>query len=205
MLAVKEERLETIQLLEYALLYFNEIENDFNKIIYIKNQLLDLQSKKSNGYKYLFVVFVFIGVVFYSTGIKFDFISMVLPYLLLVFLSFILIFLSKYEMKRKNIKYSKELINIFSNILSYHNSFEYKEILNIKYCNPKTIKYFLTIINEGRADSLKEAINIFCHERERDEDRLRNEMILSKIDRFRKENNMLSLGIITSIIFSSDQ
>ena len=197
---IKQRRVY-LEVLESARDTLARYNSDFE---YIKNAD-KLITKVKNKYSMTFIkLLVFGGLAFLIGGVceLIDFFNV--SYLFMIGFVF---FQIKEEKKGKK-EVEKILNNVemtFKKIQEVHENYEYKESLHIKYFSPDICNKLYEYISEGRADSLKESINLMHSEAHKQKMLKKQEDIYSNLNSASKKNVAIGVATVAAILFSGSR
>ncbi len=109
---------------------------------------------------------------------------------------------SKSDFEKKKNKVLSEVARRFNILKKEHDEFEHKEILHIKYVSPDITDALYNYFDEGRADNLKEAINLMHSEMQSNEMLKKQEELLSGLNSASKTNTVMGVATVAAVVLS---
>lgn len=193
------QRSEMLKILGRANEVFCRYKVDFDYIKHSKKNIENIERR----YKFNWAKGVTVVVVVFFLSLIIDTLINFSPFLPL--LAICLVYVSKYntnKMDQEKGKILSEVARRFSNIKKQHDDFEYQDLLHIKYVSPDVVQILYSYIEEGRADSLKEAINLMHSENQNNQMLRKQEEILNGLNSASKKDTVIGVATIAAILLS---
>jgi hypothetical protein len=168
---------ENLNQLNKALYYFGKKTPDYNQIIFLNNNIEILKkeinySKKNSMSKFSILLILFLVVspslfvinpqFYLQHDYNFQFILfiIIMDFVIISFIFAIINYSKNSKIGKLNYKYE----HLLDSLYQYYNSFEYSELLPFKYTFPTFITILITYIEDYRATTITDAINLYYDE-----------------------------------------
>lgn len=196
---VIDQRRKFMEILQRGNEVFSKYKVDFDYINNSTKHIQDIEKKYKFDWKkglFLVIASMIIGAILRPVTI----IDISIILMIIAFVTVPKKF--KVTLEEKRNKVLNEVSRRFALLKKKHEEFEYKDFLHIKYASPDIIAVLHSYLEEGRADDLKEAINLMHTENQANEMLKKQEEILNGLNSASKTNAVLGVATIAAVVLS---